>query len=130
MLTEALFQATGKCSWFGGPNDLTGVSASEGLAFHYDVTAENQHLFLPYQPAGSTGLARRLNPWVHYIACRWDYSKYTEGDARGLRRCCAGARNKDGKRNDRIPRRLGTEREDRPGGGSLREPDGRSGDYD
>ena len=26
------------------------------------------HLFLPYQPAGTTGLARRLNPNVHYIA--------------------------------------------------------------
>jgi len=74
MLTDALFQATGKCSWFGGPNDLTGVSASEGLAFFQSVTLENQHLFLPNQPAGSTGLARRLNPWVHYIACRWDYS--------------------------------------------------------
>ena len=31
------------------------------------------HLFLPYQPKGSTGLARRLNPNVHYLACRWDY---------------------------------------------------------
>ena len=22
-----------------------------------------------------TGLARRLNPFVHYIACRWDYNE-------------------------------------------------------
>jgi len=73
LLEQALFTTTGKCSWFGGPNDLTGVSASEGLAFFSSVTNENQHLFLPNQPANSTGLARRLNPWVHYIACRWNY---------------------------------------------------------
>ena len=30
-------------------------------------------LFLPIQPANTTGLARRLNPSVPYIACRWDY---------------------------------------------------------
>ena len=72
---EILFQATGKCSWFGGPNDTTGVSASEGLAFHYELTEANQHLFLPLQPAGSTGLARRLNSKaVGYVACRWDYA--------------------------------------------------------
>jgi N-acetylmuramoyl-L-alanine amidase len=70
---EVLFQATGKCSHFGGPND-EGVSPSEGLAFIYDVM-EAPHLFLPYQPADTTGLARRLNPYIHYVACRWDYSK-------------------------------------------------------
>jgi hypothetical protein len=32
------------------------------------------HLFLPYQPSKTSGLARRLNPNIHYIACRWDYS--------------------------------------------------------
>ncbi len=75
LLEEALFQTTGKCSWFGGPNDTTGVSASEGLAFHYSLTPENQHLFLPIQPANSTGLARRLNSKaVGYVACRWDYA--------------------------------------------------------
>jgi len=67
-----LFQATGRCSWFGGPDD-TGVSASEGLAFLYDYD-DAPHLFLPEQPAGTSGLARRLNPGVMYIACRWDYS--------------------------------------------------------
>jgi N-acetylmuramoyl-L-alanine amidase len=68
-----LFTTTGKSSTFGGPYD-TGVSPSEGLAF---ITSVDQapYLFLPYQPAGSTGLARRLNPFVHYVACRWDYSK-------------------------------------------------------
>jgi len=65
-----LFQAVGKMSYFGGPDD-DGVSDTEGLAFHYQVTALNQHLFLPFQPEG---LARRLNPFVNYIACRWDYN--------------------------------------------------------
>lgn len=64
---------TGKCSWFGGPED-TGVSPSEGLAFIYDLTPENQFLFLPLQPAGTTGLARRLNTEVAYCAMRFDYS--------------------------------------------------------
>ena len=30
-------------------------------------------LFLPVQPPATTGLARRLNPAVPYVACRWDY---------------------------------------------------------
>jgi N-acetylmuramoyl-L-alanine amidase len=70
--TGVLFQAAGRCSHFGGPED-TGVSPSEGLAFisNWDQVP---HLFLPYQPQGTTGLARRLNPWVPYIACRWDYN--------------------------------------------------------
>ena len=70
---EYLFMATGKCSYFGGPDDQ-GVSASEGLAFHYALTEANQHLFLPLQPLGTTGLARRLNAQaVPYLACRWNY---------------------------------------------------------
>ena len=28
------------------------------------------------QPDGTTGLARRLNPCVPYIACRWDYDVF------------------------------------------------------
>ena len=68
---DVLFQTRGKCSQFGGPED-TGVSPSEGLAFIFDVD-EAPQLFLPYQPSGTTGLARRLNPWVNYVACRWDY---------------------------------------------------------
>jgi N-acetylmuramoyl-L-alanine amidase len=66
--------ASGKVSWFGGPLD-TGVSPDEGLAFIYDVE-DAPHLFLPYQPAGTSGLARRLDPAVHYIACRWDYNQH------------------------------------------------------
>jgi hypothetical protein len=67
----AEFHAVGKCSNFGGPND-DGVSESEGLAFIDDIEQMPQ-LFLPYQPEGTTGLARRLNPFIHYLACRWDY---------------------------------------------------------
>lgn len=62
---------SGKVSHFGGPKDM-GVSPSEGLAFIQEVE-DKPELFLPYQPKGTTGLARRLNPFVHYIACRWDY---------------------------------------------------------
>lgn len=65
---------SGKCSHFGGPED-SGVSASEGLAFIYKVEDAPQ-LFLPSQPPGTTGLARRLNPYVHYLAMRWDYSSH------------------------------------------------------
>jgi hypothetical protein len=69
----ALVELTGKVSWFGGPDD-DGVDPDEGLAFIQKIE-QAPHLFLPYQPEGSTGLARRLNPNIHYIACRWDYSK-------------------------------------------------------
>jgi N-acetylmuramoyl-L-alanine amidase len=68
---DVLFSATGTCSTFGGPED-TGVSPSEGLAFIYDYD-EAPYLFLPYQPSGTSGLARRLDPSVFYLACRWDY---------------------------------------------------------
>jgi N-acetylmuramoyl-L-alanine amidase len=66
--------AKGKVSWFGGPQD-TGVSPSEGLAFIYDYD-EAPYLFLDEQPMNTTGLARRLNPDVPYIAMRWDYDIY------------------------------------------------------
>jgi N-acetylmuramoyl-L-alanine amidase len=62
----------GTVSWFGGPDD-DGVASDEGLAFLYEV-ADAPHLFLPEQPEGTTGLARRLNPDRPYVACRWDYS--------------------------------------------------------
>jgi hypothetical protein len=72
--SEALFSARGKCSQFGGPED-EGVSPAEDLAFFEDEDdiRKAPHLFLPYQPEGTSGLARRLNPFVHYVACRWDY---------------------------------------------------------
>jgi hypothetical protein len=68
---EGLFYARGKCSHFGGPDD-TGVSGNEGLAFLYEVE-DAPHLFLPEQPSDASGLARRLNPNIFYVACRWDY---------------------------------------------------------
>jgi len=64
----------GQCSTFGGPDDL-GVAADEGLALYSDWT-QAPHLFLSYQPTGTTGLARRLNPEVPYLACRWDYDEH------------------------------------------------------
>jgi len=70
-LPEGQFFARGKCSHFGGPDD-TGVDASEGLAFLYKYD-DAPHLFLPEQPPGTSGLARRLNPNIFYVACRWDY---------------------------------------------------------
>jgi N-acetylmuramoyl-L-alanine amidase len=63
----------GKVSWFGGPEDM-GVAPDEGLAFIYEVN-DAPHLFLSYQPEGTSGLARRLNPEAYYIACRWDYDE-------------------------------------------------------
>jgi len=70
---EGSFHAQGKCSYFGGPDDM-GVSPDEGLAFISEIS-QNPYLFLPYQPDGTTGLARRLNPCVHYVACRWNYEE-------------------------------------------------------
>jgi hypothetical protein len=70
---EPLFYAKGKMSHFGGPDDTTGMTADEGLAFHYDINEDNQQLFLPVNE--DTGLARQLNPFVNYVACRWDYNR-------------------------------------------------------
>jgi hypothetical protein len=69
---KVMVDVTGPCSWFGGPED-EGVSPDEGLAFFYEYY-DAPHLFLPTQPEGTSGLARRLNPNRHYVACRWDYA--------------------------------------------------------
>ena len=69
-----VLRSKGRVSWFGGPED-TGVSPSEGLAFIYDYD-DAPHLFLDKQPPHTSGLARRLNPDVPYIAMRWDYDLY------------------------------------------------------
>ena len=61
-------------SIFGGPDD-PGVGVDEGLSlFQPADVAANPDLFLPAQPPGTTGLAKRLDPQAKYIACRWDYS--------------------------------------------------------
>lgn len=63
----------GSMSTFGGPDDH-GVAPNEGLALiEPDMLADFSEYFLPEQPRGTTGLARRLNPDSFYIACRWDY---------------------------------------------------------
>jgi N-acetylmuramoyl-L-alanine amidase len=63
---------TGKMSTFGGPQD-TGVDPDEGLAMYVSVD-EQPNIFLEYQPSGTTGLARRLNPASFYVACPWEYN--------------------------------------------------------
>jgi hypothetical protein len=62
-------------STFGGPKD-TGVSPSEGLSLVNENNFPSvRDFFLDQQPAGTTGLARRLNPETFYIACRWNFSQ-------------------------------------------------------
>lgn len=79
---EKQFVAEGKVSYFGGPED-TGVSPSEGLAFIY-TTEDKPVLFLSYQPEGTSGLARRLNPEQPYVACRWPYDGETKSKWREM----------------------------------------------
>jgi hypothetical protein len=69
-----VLRESGKCSWFGGPED-EGVAPDEGLAFIYEYQTA-PYLFLPQQPPGTTGLARRLDPEVNYFALRFDYAVY------------------------------------------------------
>jgi len=73
-VAEDVLNVSGKVSWFGGPDD-TGVTPSEGLAFIYKYETAPE-LFLPHQPKGTTGLARRLDPNKHYLALRWDYNQF------------------------------------------------------
>lgn len=77
----AVLKARGKVSWFGGPDD-TGVAPDEGLAFIYSVS-DKPDLFLPEQPPGTTGLARRLDPDESYCALRWDYDQFPKEFLRG-----------------------------------------------
>lgn len=73
------YEFTGKVSHFGGPRD-TGVSPSENLALYPDVKGVLPiSIFLPSQPAGTTGTARRLNPDAYYIAMRWAYKSGERG---------------------------------------------------
>ena len=69
---------TGRMSVFGGPAD-EGVGPHEGLALVGPTDLALwwfSCLFLGAQPAGTTGLARRLNPRAYYIAMRWDYARF------------------------------------------------------
>lgn len=77
-MSEVVLLGTGKMSVFGGPAD-EGVGPHEGLAL---VGPSDlgiwwyASLFLPEQPTGTTGLARRLNPRAFYLAMRWDYARW------------------------------------------------------
>ena len=77
-MSEIVFLGTGKMSVFGGPAD-EGVGPDEGLALVGPADLGiwwYSCLFLPESPAGTTGLARRLNPRAFYLAMRWDYALY------------------------------------------------------
>src|SRR5271170_7144926 len=77
-MSEILFLGTGKMSVFGGPAD-EGVGPHEGLALVEPGDLGIwwfSSLFLPEQPPGTTGLARRLNPRAFYLAMRWDYARW------------------------------------------------------
>lgn len=75
----------GKMSVFGGPED-TGVTPDEGLALFSDADVGTRtDLFLPQQPPESTGVARRLDPDAHYVACRWDYGVTPKFFLRGIK---------------------------------------------
>ena len=77
-MSEIILLGTGKMSVFGGPAD-EGVGPHEGLALIGPTDLGiwwDSSLFLPVQPAGTTGLARRLNPRAYYLAMRWDYARW------------------------------------------------------
>ena len=95
---------SGKCSWFGGPDD-TGVDPDEGLAFIYDYDTAPD-LFLDEQPPGTSGLARRLDPDAFYVACRWDYDVTSKDMLADQSRLALVRAKRTGKSSSRT--RLGT----------------------
>jgi len=86
--TRFLFSSTvesgseirGKVEAFGGPVDLF-VTPNEGLTLvdlqDLEANSPLKQYFLDDQPAGTTGLARRLNPDKYYIAARWNFNQYS-----------------------------------------------------
>ena len=64
-------KAEGKCSWFGGPDDM-GVAPDEGLALAQTVS-DAPDLFPTELAPDTPALARDLDPDALYIAMRWDY---------------------------------------------------------
>ena len=61
----------------------TGIIRMEEAGVHLPVM-DAPYLFLPYQPEGTSGLARRLNPFIHYIACRWITERCRRKDYRAM----------------------------------------------
>ena len=79
-MTSIIPLGIGKMSVFGGPAD-DGVGPHEGLALVGPTDLALwwfSSLFLPVQPPGTSGLARRLNPRAFYLAMRWDYALYSK----------------------------------------------------
>jgi hypothetical protein len=79
-MSEIIPLGTGRMSTFGGPAD-DGVGPHEGLALIGPTDLACwwfSCLFLPQQPDGTTGLARRLNPRAYYMAMRWDYARFSK----------------------------------------------------
>lgn len=67
---------TGKCSSFGGPDDM-GVGRQEGLGLIEQVDLKEwwfSRLFL--DDSGDFGLARSLNPSAFYCAMRFAYGSF------------------------------------------------------
>lgn len=84
-MTGTTYTVTGKCSWFGGPND-TGVAADEDLALcERSEVGKFPGLFLATQPAGTVGTARRLDPDSAFIAMRWDYKRTNRSFLQGTK---------------------------------------------
>ena len=84
-MNDLIFLGSGKMSTFGGPAD-EGVGPHEGLALVGPTDLGlwwYSSLFLPAQPAGTTGLARRLNPRAFYLAMRWNYARFSVDFLRG-----------------------------------------------
>src|SRR5262249_54840220 len=72
LVTRRRFE--GRVGIWGGPDDRA-VSASEGLTLvNPSDVPRFPNYFLPAQPPGTTGLARRLNPQSNYISARWNFS--------------------------------------------------------
>lgn len=65
---------TGRVGTWGGPADKSLAPGEQLALINPSELSQFSEYFLPEQPAGTTGLARRLNPESHYISARWNFS--------------------------------------------------------